>query len=154
MLLNRNIEKLSAKFVNELNIDTLLMSPPCQPFTRNGSKKDNLDTRTCSFTHLLSILPELHVRRILIENVKGFETSNMHKTLIETLKNNNFVFQEFILSPTQFGVSNSRRRYYCVAKKKPLAFNFQPGELVIKTHFINKIYLYFIYVRKKNRLLS
>lgn len=132
-LLNRNIQKLSPKEINKLKVDTILMSPPCQPFTRNGLKGDNLDARTCSFTHLLNILPEINIQYILIENVKGFETSVMHDTLINVLKNNNYVYQEFILSPTQFGVSNTRHRYYCLAKKKPLKFSFDVGELVSKS---------------------
>lgn len=105
------------------------MSPPCQPFTRNGLKKDELDPRTCSFSHLLNILPELQIQYILLENVKGFETSVMREKLIDTLKNCGFYYQEFILSPTQFGVSNTRHRYYCIARKKP--FNFSTGELVL-----------------------
>jgi hypothetical protein len=33
-LLQRNIQSLSAKEINDYCIDTILMSPPCQPFTR------------------------------------------------------------------------------------------------------------------------
>lgn len=107
------------------------MSPPCQPFTRNGLKGDNTDPRSCAFTHLLNILSELNnVKYILIENVKGFETSVMHENLINALESNNFTYQEFMLSPTQFGVSNTRYRYYCLAKRKPLQFIFETGPLV------------------------
>lgn len=106
------------------------MSPPCQPFTRNGLKGDEDDPRTCSFSHILQILPELNVKHILIENVKGFETSVMRDKLISALNSSQFTFQEFILSPTQVGVSNTRHRYYCLAKKRPLTFNFTVGELV------------------------
>lgn len=108
----------------------ILMSPPCQPFTRNGLKGDNTDPRSCAFTHLLNILPELNIKYILIENVKGFETSVMHDKLISALESNDFTYQEFLLSPTQFGVSNARLRYYCLAKKKPLQFCFEVGPLV------------------------
>lgn len=52
-----------------------------------------------------------------MENVKGFENSVMREIFVKTLKQNGFSYKEFILSPTQFGVPNSRYRYYCLASK-------------------------------------
>nr|BAW19576.1 DNA (cytosine-5-)-methyltransferase 2 [Gnatocerus cornutus] len=129
LLLNRNIQSLTPKFINSLDVDTILMSPPCQPFTRNGLQKDVLDDRTKSFLHILEILPELNVRNILVENVKGFEGSQMRELFVESLEKCGFVWQEFILSPNQIGVPNSRHRYYCVAKKGPEKFSFEVGAL-------------------------
>lgn len=115
------------------------MSPPCQPFTRNGNQLDVDDERTNSFQHLVNILHELKVKYILIENVKGFEKSTMRNNLIEKLIECNFNYQEFILSPTQFGIPNTRHRYYCLAKKKPLTFSFATGPLVKLNIFPNHI---------------
>lgn len=106
------------------------MSPPCQPFTRNGLQKDINDPRTASFIHVLELLPELDIENILVENVKGFESSQMRNILLKTLINNNFNYQEFILSPNQFGIPNSRMRYYCLAKRKPNSFQFYSENLV------------------------
>ncbi|XP_044272616.1 tRNA (cytosine(38)-C(5))-methyltransferase [Tribolium madens] len=128
-LLSRNVQSLTPKFINKLSVDTILMSPPCQPFTRNGLQEDINDERTKSFIYILSILPELNVTRILIENVKGFEQSKMRDLLIGTLEKCGFLYQEFILTPTQFGVPNTRHRYYCIAKKPPSSFNFEAGSL-------------------------
>ncbi|XP_017782245.1 PREDICTED: tRNA (cytosine(38)-C(5))-methyltransferase [Nicrophorus vespilloides] len=125
-LLNRNIQSLTPKFINSLEVDTILMSPPCQPFTRNGLQKDVDDARTCSFTHILQILPELKVKSILIENVKGFECSEMRERLIEALQAAGFNYQEFMLSPTQFGIPNTRHRYYCLASRCPDKFTCGP----------------------------
>lgn len=129
-VLNRNIQSLTSNFINDLHIDMIMMSPPCQPFTRNGLQKDVLDARTSSFIHLLNIIPDLHIKYILMENVKNFEKSKMRDMFVETLSNNNFIIQEFLLSPNQFGVPNSRSRYYCLAKRKPLEFDFPVGKLV------------------------
>ncbi|KAJ8936574.1 hypothetical protein NQ314_012270 [Rhamnusium bicolor] len=134
-LLNLNIEGLSPKFINDLHVDTILMSPPCQPFTRNGLKNDTKDPRTASFLHVLKLLPDLNITRILIENVKGFELSEMRNILVQTLKDCKFVYQEFLLSPHQIGIPNSRCRYYCLAKKIPAAFSFHTGELMEKFPF-------------------
>lgn len=125
--MNRNIQSLTVQDFRDLEVNTILMSPPCQPFTRNGLKADLLDARNNSFAYLMDILPQLGIDRILVENVKGFETSMMRNRLIETLNNGGFVSQEFILNPTQFGLPNSRNRYYCLGNRN--GFSFQVGPL-------------------------
>ncbi|CAH0563462.1 unnamed protein product [Brassicogethes aeneus] len=143
-ILNKNIEGLTGEFINKLDINTILMSPPCQPFTRNGLKNDVKDTRTNPFMHILNLLPELtKVGRILIENVKGFEKSEMRGILLDVLKKNDFIWQEFILTPTQIGVPNTRHRYYCLAKRRPLQFDFDVGDLMeILPNYNSKTELY------------
>lgn len=100
------------------------MSPPCQPFTRVGNKKDVADARSNALVHICEILPDLHsIEYILMENVKGFEISQARDLYTDALKRAGFEFQEFLLSPTEIGVPNSRLRYYCLARKsKPFTF--------------------------------
>lgn len=94
------------------------MSPPCQPFTRNGNQKDVEDARTSSFLHILKILPHIkNLQFILLENVMGFEKSVARDNLITVLQNNNFNIREYLRSPKWVGVPNSRMRYYCLANK-------------------------------------
>jgi len=69
---------------------------------------------------------------ILMENVKGFETSDTREHFVCTLKACGYSYQEFLLSPTQLGIPNSRLRYYLLAKKKPLQFCFPTCDEVIK----------------------
>lgn len=61
-------------------------------------------------------------RFLMLENVKGFETSNAHQLLISTLRDCKYHIREFLLSPDQFGVPNSRLRYYLLAKQEPEKF--------------------------------
>lgn len=129
-LLEANIEGITAEDIKKLGVNTILMSPPCQPFTRNGLKKDIDDPRTASFVHLLELLPQLHIENMLVENVKGFETSQMRDILIKVLADCGFDYQEFVLSPNQFGVPNSRTRYYCLARKHIFKFPFERRDLV------------------------
>lgn len=99
------------------------MSPPCQPFTRVGNKKDVDDARSNALVHICSILPELTtIDLILMENVKGFETSQARDLYMEALNQSGFEYQEFLLSPTEIGVPNTRNRYYCLARRKPFSF--------------------------------
>lgn len=107
-----------------MGVNTILMSPPCQPFTRVGNKKDVNDARSNALVHICNILDELTtIEYILMENVKGFETSQARDLYIEVLKRAKFEYQEFLLSPIEIGVPNARCRYYCLARKsKPFPF--------------------------------
>ncbi|XP_011866907.1 PREDICTED: tRNA (cytosine(38)-C(5))-methyltransferase [Vollenhovia emeryi] len=128
-LMNRNIQSVTAQELNKLDIDVILMSPPCQPFTRTGLRKDTLDNRTCSLQHILNLIPELRdLKYILLENVRGFETSRMRRELVDCIESCGYTYRELILSPCQFGVPNSRTRYYLLAKRNNLKFRFaQPS---------------------------
>lgn len=131
-LLQKNIESLTAEEINKMKINAILMSPPCQPFTRNGLQKDTADSRTSPFLHFLKLLPELteNLKYILLENVKGFEKSDARDKFVNILQDANFIFQEFLLSPCQFHIPNSRTRYYLIAKQRPLNFSFSTKSLV------------------------
>ncbi|CAL1546234.1 unnamed protein product [Lymnaea stagnalis] len=119
-LQSMGIEKLSLKLLDSLSINAILMSPPCQPFTRVGKKGDCNDIRTKSFLHILGLVSQLLNKPdyILVENVKGFETSQTREKLVECLKACNYSYQEFLLTPLQFGVPNCRLRYYLIANLK------------------------------------
>lgn len=128
-VLNNNIQKLTIQKVNKLGINMVLMSPPCQPFTRVGNQLDMNDSRTDALKHLCWLLPQCsNIDYILMENVKGFETSRARDNYIEAIKNAGFHVREFILSPTKFGVPNTRYRYYCLARRKN-DFNFENDKI-------------------------
>eukprot|EP00730_Choanoeca_flexa_P000091 TRINITY_DN10039_c0_g2_i3.p2 TRINITY_DN10039_c0_g2~~TRINITY_DN10039_c0_g2_i3.p2 ORF type:complete len:352 (+),score=57.55 TRINITY_DN10039_c0_g2_i3:1657-2712(+) len=114
---NRNIQWLNAKRVAKMAVNAWLMSPPCQPFTRAGNQKGVEDPRCDSFLHLLQLLPTLETppKLILLENVAGFEKSIARDRLVQVLKQMSYTWQEFWLSPDQFGIPNSRLRYFMVA---------------------------------------
>mmetsp|Transcript_40194 Transcript_40194/g.65351 ORF Transcript_40194/g.65351 Transcript_40194/m.65351 type:complete len:444 (+) Transcript_40194:48-1379(+) len=96
-----------------------MLSPPCQPFTRAGNQKDIEDNRTKSFLHLLEILKVLETPPdfFIMENVKGFDTSLVREIMLKVLKSRGFNISEFMLQPKQFGIPNTRLRYYCVARR-------------------------------------
>jgi tRNA (cytosine38-C5)-methyltransferase len=104
------------------------MSPPCQPYTRAGKQLDTKDQRAQALLHLAKIIGNMKnpPRFLLLENVKNFEVSESCRILLERLKSAGYSFQEFILSPVQFGIPNERVRYFMIAKK--VAFG-QPNAL-------------------------
>ncbi|XP_070708967.1 tRNA (cytosine(38)-C(5))-methyltransferase [Pempheris klunzingeri] len=117
-LWNKTIEGITLDDFNKLSFDMILMSPPCQPFTRIGLQGDVADPRTKSFLYVLDLLPRLRRRPrfILLENVKGFESSSARDCLVKTLMECGYTFQEIMVSPTSVGIPNSRLRYFLMAK--------------------------------------
>ncbi|XP_026460232.1 DNA (cytosine-5)-methyltransferase-like [Papaver somniferum] len=119
-----NIQSLTVAELDKYAANVWLLSPPCQPYTRQGLQKDSGDARAFSFLNILELIPKLSSPPLMlfVENVVGFETSDTHKQMVEMLKKTSFTTQEFILSPLQFGVPYSRPRYFCLAKREPLKF--------------------------------
>jgi len=114
----RNITGITDKQINKLRPDVLLMSPPCQPHTRLGKRKDTQDPRSDALKHILELLPRLpSLRYILLENVQGFESSESREQVITVLRECGFDVEEFLINPVDLGIPNSRLRYYLIAKK-------------------------------------
>ncbi|KAM6953123.1 tRNA (cytosine(38)-C(5))-methyltransferase [Aplochiton taeniatus] len=130
----KTIEGMTLEDFNKLAFDMILMSPPCQPFTRIGLQGDLSDPRTKSFLYVLNLLPRLSKppRYILLENVKGFETSSARESLVKTLKDCGYTYQEIMVSPTSLGIPNSRLRYFLVAKAAPGGFSFQTSSEILE----------------------
>ncbi|KAJ7451113.1 S-adenosyl-L-methionine-dependent methyltransferase [Mycena latifolia] len=124
-----DISALTAAYLAPINASLWLLSPACQPYTvLNPSAKGELDPRAKSFLHLVqNVLPELargnaHPTHFLVENVGGFETSSTRQILVSTLRSLGYTVAEFLLTPLQFGIPNSRLRYYLLAKRSPFSF--------------------------------
>ena len=114
-----NICGLTAEELNKLDINAIFMSPPCQPFSRQGNQKDTTDSRTQPLLHIMDkLLRNVNtLKYVLLENVKGFEVSQAHDILTSVLKSCGFKVQEYLICPKQLGIPNSRLRYYLIASK-------------------------------------
>ena len=101
--------------------DVWTMSPPCQPYTntRNAHQKDDKDNRSKGLYYLMSTLKSMNKRPrwIVFENVKAFATSKSLKAFKSTLKELDYSFQQYLLSPiTSVGLPNHRMRFYLIAE--------------------------------------
>ncbi|KAL0566340.1 hypothetical protein V5O48_015673, partial [Marasmius crinis-equi] len=121
-----DISTLTAPMLANHKAKIWLLSPSCQPYTvLNPNAKGELDPRAKSFLHLVQkVLPEMVVmdgnpspEYLLVENVAGFETSSTRTVLLETLKEFGYHIAEFLLTPLQLGIPNSRLRYYLLARR-------------------------------------
>ncbi|KAJ1678907.1 hypothetical protein EV182_003110 [Spiromyces aspiralis] len=117
-VMQRNIEALPKSLFEALRADLWTMSPPCQPYTRQGKQQGSHDPRSKSFSFLLDLLPTLtnKPQHILIENVAGFERSDTRSILVQRLAELGYKYEEFLINPLQIGYPNSRTRYYLLAK--------------------------------------
>ncbi|KAL8437225.1 hypothetical protein Efla_006586 [Eimeria flavescens] len=114
-----SVEHLSLRQLDG-QADVWLLSPPCQPFTRGGRRLDAADGRATGLLHLLSLLeasssPPLF---FFLENVRGFEHSDTRQRMQQVLRAKGYLVKEFLLSPTQLGIPNTRVRYYCLATRQ------------------------------------
>ena len=116
-----NIERLTLKQVEEWGARIWMMSPPCQPHTRQheNQSEDLDDPRSASFLHICRLLTQMkpHTRPSLLflENVIGFESSKSCDRWLDTLVPSGYAFGHFHLTPTQVGLPNDRPRYFCLA---------------------------------------
>ncbi|KAL1759148.1 S-adenosyl-L-methionine-dependent methyltransferase [Schizophyllum commune] len=126
-----DISTLTASSLRDLypDIDIWLLSPACQPYTvLNPNGKGAQDPRAQSFLHLVQVvLPDLAregaaPNYLLVENVAGFEQSTTRQLMLSILHGLGYHCAEFVLTPLQFGIPNSRLRYYLLARKYPFPF--------------------------------
>ncbi len=115
----KNIEQLTNKDLD--NFDVWLMSPPCQPFTRQQTSKelDVEDNRCKALEHLCAKLQTIDnpPGKIMLENVKGFRHSSALEMMKESLKSRGYTWKEFLIDPAICGMPNHRTRYYLMATR-------------------------------------
>merc|ERR1719356_1262825 len=103
--------------------DLWLMSPPCQPFTQTGNRRDDKDPRCKALRRMLDVLPCLKhpPRALLLENVPPFFGSKTHELMKKALKKCGaasgirYDVEELVLDPVTFGFPNTRKRFYLSA---------------------------------------
>ncbi len=114
-----SIEHMQVEDIDRIDAHLWLMSPPCQPFTttNNSKQRDADDPRSKSFLHLLNLLEALSCKPtcLLLENVAGFLGSRVHARFQSVLQQADYSLEEYLLSPQDLGVPNSRPRYFALA---------------------------------------
>ncbi|XP_075252834.1 tRNA (cytosine(38)-C(5))-methyltransferase-like isoform X2 [Convolutriloba macropyga] len=124
-VISKAIESVPNGFLKGLNVDLLVMSPPCQPFTRLGLKRDTGDSRCRGLQHVVQCLNRKVIapKWILLENVKGFEESEAFEEYNKCLADLGYDVTVEFLHPFNFGVPNARLRCYVLAS---LSSNIPP----------------------------
>jgi tRNA (cytosine38-C5)-methyltransferase len=117
------------------------LSPPCQPFTRQGNKKGLEDNRSKAFINLMKILDTTNYLPdyLLLENVKNFENSKATEMLIEILNKKNYDYLQFLINSKEFNIPNSRLRYYIIANKNQKFKYNNKNDIIENWNEFNKI---------------
>lgn len=116
-----NLETVSSAVLAEFKADMWWLSPPCQPYTVRGKRRDLADPRAGSLRNLLGILPGIRPFSLGLENVEGFASSEARVLLVSVLEQCGYRFREIRVCPTELGIPNRRPRYYLFASLGDLA---------------------------------
>ena len=116
---SREIATLPLEWFGDLDADAWWMSPPCTPFSRRGSYQDLNDTRSQALLHLIDVACEAKPVVIGIENVVGFEESQVFQTLRSRWTREGYRVETCNFCPTQIGWPNRRPRIYVLASLEP-----------------------------------
>ena len=84
--IERDLSTVTARELQDFNANLFLMSPPCQPYTRQGHRRGSEDARAKSFLNLIEQLSRMDEppQYLFIENVQGFEISEIRQVLIQS----------------------------------------------------------------------
>jgi len=124
-VLEGNIESIDVERLLYSSCEILTMSPPCQPYTRKGKKEREKDARSTALARIIDAFedasPQMALpKRILLENVVGFELGTERERFISSLEKHRYHVKEYVgLSPeTMLGVPVKRPRYYLLARRE------------------------------------
>ncbi len=147
---------------------TWWMSPPCQPHTARGLRRDLDDPRSAAFRNVVRLIEQLRPDRIALENVPQFADSDSLRLLCAMLDQCGYDRQSIQLCPTQLGAPNRRMRFYLIAAREKL-LNWkvavcrpssprleqidEPGELTVDESIISH-YLGVIHIVDKEEYLA
>lgn len=121
-----DITEINAKDIPDFDI--LFAGFPCQPFSYAGQLhgfKDEISGTL--FFDIVRILKEKQPSMFLLENVKGLRShdkGNTLKVILEQLNDLGYSIHWKILNSLDYGVPQSRERWYCVGFKKDVEFSF------------------------------
>lgn len=121
-----DITKVAAKDIP--SFDILAAGFPCQPFSYAGEKKGFEDTtRGTLFFDICRILEYHKPAMVFLENVKGLVSHKNGETIatvIDNLKKLGYYPHWQVLSSLDYGLPQKRERWYCVAFREDVPFEF------------------------------
>lgn len=147
------------------DIDLLVGGSPCQSFSIVGAQHGLNDTRGTLFYDFARIIQECSPKVFIYENVRGLTTHDNGKTLeviLNVLSDLNYeIVPPQILNASDYGIPQTRRRFFIIGIRKDLKFSpFEfPKPIELKytmQDFLedNCAYGYFSHDKKGDLILS
>ena len=113
----QEIESLTDDSLQQFGADLWWMSPPCQPFTRRGLKRDLHDPRTGALVRLTDAIRTVRPDHVAVENVVGFLDSQAFAFLSEALDDCDYSVATSEMCASDFGLPNLRPRCFVAASR-------------------------------------
>lgn len=117
---NKSLESVSQDWLETLEANAWWLSPPCQPYSQRGRRRDRQDPRSRGLENVMQLIPHLRPRWILLENVVGFAKSEMFDRLRMILQQSAYEWQTLEICPSRWGWPNRRPRFYLIATTQQL----------------------------------
>lgn len=113
---------------------------PCQPFSQVGMGMGEQDIRGTLFYDIIRICKVKLPKHILLENVKGLQTTKHNKTLETIIKKLNqlgYSVKYKLLNSKDYGIPQNRERVWIYAYhgKLPDTFNLEPPKIKLNKFF-------------------
>lgn len=124
-----DITKIDAKDIPDFDI--LCGGFPCQSFSIAGKRLGFDDARGTMFFEVARILKEKKPKAFMLENVKGLTNHDGGKTLqtiLDILDELGYDVIYRVINSAEYGIPQSRERWYCVGVRKDLNINIKEKE--------------------------
>ncbi len=108
--------------------DILCAGFPCQAFSISGKQKGFEDSRGTLFFEVVRIVKHHKPRLLILENVKNFErhdNGNTLKIILSILHKIGYTVKHKVLTASQFGIPQSRKRVFIIAVLKEFSGQFK-----------------------------
>ena len=139
----RDISSTPLAWFENLAATVWSMSPPCQPYTRQGNMRREQDTRNSALGRLTHVLSEIQnfPSLLVLENVNGFQDSVSCRELVSVLRRRGMTVTGYLINPLDHGFPNSRLRFYLVGVRtgEDAGESFGEEPLEIKTEFDEQV---------------
>jgi len=125
-----DITKIESKDIP--SFDILCGGFPCQSFSIAGKRLGFKDTRGTMFFEIARILREKQPKAFILENVKGLTNHNKGETLkviSKTLEELGYNFIYKVLNASDYGIPQSRERWYCIGIRKNLNIKLNTDDI-------------------------
>jgi|SRR5690625_55024 len=114
--------------------DILCAGFPCQPFSHIGRREGfEHPTQGTMFYEIIRIIRHRMPKAIFLENVLGIinhDGGNTLKIIINSLEELGYSCQYTTLNSADFGIAQNRKRFYLVAFKDNIAFDFPKPPMI------------------------
>jgi DNA (cytosine-5)-methyltransferase 1 len=126
------IASLLSEYAEELaalsgSVDILVGGPPCQGFSTAGRRQHD-DPRNQLFSQYLRLVEIVKPKIVIIENVRGFtmdfavgEDITNYAGALKAVLSDDYKVHERLLDLSQFGVPQSRTRYFVIAVRSTVS---------------------------------